>query len=430
MGRASLHGHGYDILVDLETGNIDYSRSSESLNLSFCGSLKEVEFIPEETKPCIFTLELNISQACNMGCTYCFANQGVYDNAGLMSEEIAKRSVDLLKKIPSSDQITISFFGGEPLLNLDTMRNLVDYSIRTLKDKKVNFQITTNGTILNPEILELFKKYNFKILVSIDGDKEHHDKYRRYKDDRPSYDAAVENIKKMKDSGLNLCVRATLCHGNTDIATFIQNFAGNLDIGIRISPVMSTDISLILDKNDCDEIYQSYLKVFSRAEAAKRYKEVFYNSQLSAAISYCQDLSISRPRPYFCGAGIRMISVDACGNVYPCHGLVGIEEFKIGNVIDDIYLDKLEGFLAQVHLANKKSCSTCFARNFCGGGCCHYFYLTNGDLNLPHDGFCGLMKTLYKLAVIFCVYMKDQKLPEDLARDPFLVELNDILLDR
>jgi uncharacterized protein len=425
-----LQGHGYDISVDLGTGNIDYSRSSGSLNLSFCGLLRDIKVTPEETKPRISTLELNISQACNMGCSYCFANQGEYDNAGLMSVEMAKRSVDILKKIPTMDQITISFFGGEPLLNLDTMNEIADYSIKTLKDKKVSFQIATNGTILNPEILELFRKYKFKIQVSIDGNKEHHDKYRRYKDGRPSYDTSVENIKIMKESRLNPCVRATLCHGNTDIAAFIQNFVGDFGIGIRLSPVMSIDRELILDEKDCNEIYQSYLEVFRRAEAAKKYKEIFYNSLLSAAISYCHNLSISRPRPYFCGSGVRMISVDACGNVYPCHGLVGIEQFKIGNVIDGINLEKLEEFLAQVHLVNKKSCSTCFARDFCGGGCCHYFYLTNGNLNLPHDGFCGLMRTLYKLAVIFCVYMKDQELPEDLARDPFLVELNDILLDR
>lgn len=124
-----------------------------------------------------------------------------------------------------------------------------------------------------------------------------------------------------------------------------------------------------------------------------------------------------------------MISVDISGNIYPCHGLVGNEEFKLGNVTDGLKIDKLEEFLRQIHLINKKRCSICFARNFCGGGCSHYFYLVNRDVNLPHEGFCELMRTLYKLAIIFCVYMKDQELPEDLARYPFLAELNDILID-
>ncbi len=423
----------YNIVLDLEKDKISYSYSDDVTNISFSGSPRRVDFKPEDCTPHFCGLDLNISQACNMSCSYCFANQGLYDDEGLMPIDVAKKSVDQFKRISSSGGLTIKLFGGEPLLNFGMIRELVGYLSQDLIDKKLDFEISTNGTIINEDILKFFKEQPVRIQVSIDGDKENHDRFRRFRDNRPSYEPIIENLKIMKDAGLMPEIRATLCHQNTNTQSMIQYFSNELDIKIKLSPVMSNDVNVVLDDDDFAQIFRSYLDLYQEVMVTKNYKDIFCNSILSAMILHCFEIngpSMSTPRPYFCGAGIRMISVDISGNIYPCHGFVGQDQFKIGNVYDSLDSGKLKKFLKKIHLANKEHCFDCFARNFCGGGCSHYFQFTNGDVNLPHKGFCEFVRTMYKLAIIFYVFMKDHDLPEDLIRKPGLIELNNLLLER
>lgn len=424
---------GYDIVVDLETDKISYSHLDKYTGISFRGSPQVVNFDPEDSTPNISGLDLNISQICNMGCTYCFANQGLYDDVGLMSLEMAKKSVDLFNEISVSNSLTIKFFGGEPLLNFKIMKDLVEYSARALEDRHLDFEISTNGTIINEEILNFFKDNPIRIQVSVDGDKNYHDIYRRFRDGKPSYETIIKNLKIMKDFGLNPEIRATLCHKNTDIKVFLKYFTNELGIKSKISPVMSEDVNVMLGVEDFAEIYRNYLDLYREVRVTKKYKAIFYNSILSAMILHCFDANSSsrpKPRPYFCGAGIRMISVDMSGNIYPCHGFIGQDEFRMGNVYDSLDILKLKKFLKRINLAHKEGCLNCFARNFCGGGCSHCFQFLNGDVNLPHSSFCEFIRTMYKLAIIFYVYMRDQGLPEDLVRYSGLIELNDLLMDR
>lgn len=436
----------YDIQVNLENGKICYFNSKKSTNISFFGPKPNIKiekttyfgfpdyeiFDPENYLSNICSLELNVSQICNMSCTYCFATSGTYGNSGIMLFETAKKAIDLLYNISKKNRISIKFFGGEPFLNFNLIKEVVEYVGDRFNGYDVDFQIATNGTIITEEILELIKNYSFSIQVSLDGNQLSHNKYRTFLDGTPTYELIISNLEKMREAGIEPQIRTTFCHKSEKITDFLLYYINNLNLQVNVSPVMSKDENVLLNQEDIDTIYQEYLDIFKDTIESRKYKGVLFNKVLREMILYCfetENLTVLTPRPYFCGAGLRMLSIDIAGNIYPCHGFIGHDQFNLGNVDTNIDQSKLKQFLDRIHIANKKECLNCIARNFCGGGCSHYFYETNDNISLPHEGFCGFVKTFYKLAIIFYVNMKEKRIPKELLKSSLYIELNDILLD-
>ncbi|MDI9394822.1 MAG: radical SAM protein [Euryarchaeota archaeon] len=438
--------NNYDIQVDLETGKINYSNLKENTKISFFGTFSDIKtentsyfssqdnqtFDLEYLLSSLCSLELNISQLCNMNCKYCFANSGTYGNAGMMSFETAKIAIDLLYGKTNNNHISIKFFGGEPLLNFTLIREIVEYIRSQYNGYNTDFEIATNGTIISEEILKLIKENSFNVQVSLDGDQCSHDKHRTFLDGTPTYEKIVSNIKKMKEAGIKPQIRTTFSHQNMDMKKFLLYYTNDLGLQVNFSPVMSKDSNLLLTEKDLIAIYQVYLEIFEDAVASDKYKGVLLNRVLRDMVLYCfetENPSLLTSKSYFCGAGLRMLSVDISGNIYPCHGFIGNDQFNFGNVYTCLDKSKLKHFLDRIHIANKSKCLSCVARNFCGGGCSHFFNETNDNVSLPHEGFCGFVKVLYKLAIIFYVNMKEKGISKEIVKSPLLTELNDILLD-
>lgn len=438
--------NNYDIKVNLETGKINYSSSKENTKISFIGTLTNLK--PEDTSffssqnnqtfdlenylSNLSLLELNISQLCNMKCSYCFANSGTYDNIGVMTFETAKKAIDLFYEKRKNKRISISFFGGEPFLNFNVIKEVVEYIKSQFNEYNTVFQIATNGTIVSDEILKFLKDNSFSIQVSLDGNQYFHDKYRTFLDGKPTYKKIVLNIKKMKEAGVEPKVRITFCHQNTEVKKIFSFLTNDLNVQVNVSSVMSKDKNVLLNQKDLNTIYQEYLEIFEDAITSEKYKVVLLNKNLRDMILYCfetENLNCLTTRSYFCGAGLGMLSVDIYGNIYPCHGFIGHDQFILGSVYNNIDRTKLKQFFDQIHIINKKECLNCIIRNFCGGGCSFYFNEINNNISLPHEGFCGLIKSLYKLAIIFYVNMKEKGIPKELIESPLYLELNDILVD-
>ncbi len=422
--------NGYDISVNLNTGNINYFYIGGDIKVSFFETSSGVNFDSKSTLIKIDTLELIVSQVCNMNCTYCFANQGIYDNSGLMTLKTAKRSLDLLHSISDSDHLKIAFFGGEPFLNFDLIKEVVIYANKIFKDRKLNFVIATNGTIINREMLEFIKNNSISIQVSIDGKKDSHDKYRTFNDGMPTYEKIFHNVKSMKEFGIEPVARATISHKNMVIKDFIPFSINDLNLRMNFWPIMSKDNDLLLNPDDYVKMYQEFLEIYNDMIDSSNYKLTSFNKVLRNMILYhfeTDNSSSAKQNSFFCGAGTSMISIDISGNIYPCHGFVGDDQFNMGNINAGINFNKLKRFVDHIHLANKNECFNCIARDFCGGGCSYRFYFMNHDLNKPSDDFCGFIKTMYKFSIILYVYMKDNGLPKELLINPCLIELYDLL---
>jgi uncharacterized protein len=438
----------FDIKVNLETGKISYSTSKEGTNISFFGKApkmkiekttyfdvpKQHNFDPEDYLSSVYSLELNVSQICNMKCAYCFAAGGTYGDSGLMSFQTSKKAIDLFYDITKNKHkhISICFFGGEPFLNFNLIREIVFYTENRFNGYDIDYETSTNGTIVTDEIIHFVKDYPFKIQVSLDGNQENHDKYRKFSDGTPTYREIVSNIKKMKESGLNLQIRSTICHQIENIKDFVSFYANDLNVKLYMLPVMSEDPSISLNEDDLNTIYQEYINIFNNSLKYDKYNEVMLNSILRTMILYCfetENLSLVKPRPFFCGAGLRMLTVDVSGDIFPCHGFVGHDQYNLGNVNNSVDTHKLKQFLDSIHIANKEKCLNCIARNFCGGGCSHFFNVVNKNIILPHESFCGFVITLYKLAIIFYVNMKEKGIPKELVKSPSFIELSPLFIE-
>jgi uncharacterized protein len=421
----------YDITVNQETGKISYLEISGETRISFCGIPPKVEFIPEDRSLDISSLFLVVSQDCNMCCTYCFANDGMYDKAGLMSAKTAKKAVELFRDITHSN-CRITFFGGEPLLNFEVIRETVNYAGELFKDRTVSFALVTNGTIITNEIVDFLKKNGFIVQVSVDGNERFHDNHRKFKDGRPTYQEIMLNVKAMKEAGVFVSVRATLCHGNTDLKDFLKYCANDLGVNVGFVPVRSDEEELIFGKEDVDALCKTYKDMFQEVVATGRFTEILRSPPLAAMIRTCFELENLPPakfEPDFCHAGKKSITVDTSGDVYPCHTFIGYEGFRMGN-IECPDMENIQNFVEKAHWKNKITCPHCFARIYCGGGCSHASYTANGDIRVPYKHFCEFMRSMFKLAIIFYVHMKKEGLPYAWVKNPVYLELADLLLKR
>jgi uncharacterized protein len=379
------------------------------------------------------SMSLNVSQICNMKCSYCWANEGSYNNKGLMDLNVAKKSINLLKTFSTSD-CSVTLFGGEPLLNFDVIKNIIPYAIDIFGERKIRFTIITNGTILNDEIIQIIKDYSILMKISIDGDIQHHDKNRTFKDGSPTYQKIITNVNKLKSAGISPEIRATLCHQNTNIKEFFDYFINNLNLTADVTPVRSIDKNIMFDKDDLAELYKNYLDIYKQLLDDGNLKCFLNNEMLNRMVVRCCDESemLSQNKTWGCDAGRGLIAIDIEGDIYPCPSFIGHEKFIMGN-IDDINFQKLRNFARSTHISNKNKCLSCDIKNICGGGCLHHNYTMSGDVAIPDEIQCEFNKSMYALGTMFYNYMKENELPAALVRDsalarsPELIELYRIL---
>ncbi|MBQ8247179.1 MAG: thioether cross-link-forming SCIFF peptide maturase [Lachnospiraceae bacterium] len=356
-------------------------------------------------QPVVKALCLHIAHDCNLGCKYCFAEEGEYHGRrALMSFEVGKKALDfLVKESGSRRNLEVDFFGGEPLMNWEVVKQLVEYgrSIEETYDKKFRFTLTTNGMLLNDEILEFANKEMGNLVLSIDGRKEINDYMRPTRNGKgSSYDIIVPKFKKAAESRnqMNYYVRGTYTHHNTDFCEDVLHLA---DMGfeqISVEPVVAPETEeYALTKEDLPVLFENYDKLAK--EMIKRRKEGkpfnFFHFMIDLSGGPCVAKRLSG-----CGSGCEYLAVTPWGDFYPCHQFVGEEEFLMGNVDVGIQRDDLRQMFSDCNVYSKEKCRNCFAKFYCSGGCAANSYHFHGHINDAYDIGCELQKKRIECAIM------------------------------
>ncbi len=336
------------------------------------------------------------SADCNLKCSYCFAGDGEYSGGTkLMPLEVAKKAVNLLLlKSGNKKNVEIDFFGGEPMLNFEVVKETVAYAQaeQDKYNKEVHFTITTNGTILDEESLKFINKYMDNVVISIDGRKKVHDKFRLYADGRGSYDLAIDNAKKIVAGreGKSYFVRGTFTRENLDFSNDVKHLASFGFKDISIEPVTGGEFDL--NDEELDVVLSEY-ENFSK-EYAKQDNYTFYHFNISLYKGPCIYKRLNG-----CGAGFEYGAVTPDGDIFACHRLVGEEEFKMGTVDDTEFDIELADRFRDNNVENIEECKICWAKYFCSGGCPATAYFTNGSISEPDKRACIMQKKRIECAL-------------------------------
>ena len=353
--------------------------------------------------PGIKALCLHVSHDCNLRCEYCFASKGDYQTGRkIMSREVALKAVDfLIEHSGKRHNIEIDFFGGEPLMNFETVKEAVAYSreIERHVGKRFYFTMTTNATLLNDERIDFINEHMDNVVISIDGRKEIHDAVRHNACGRGSYDDIVPFAQKLVDgrNGKSYFVRGTFTTKNKDFSNDVFHLA---DLGfkeISVEPVVGSGDDLYIKESDIPEILKEYdrlaLLYLERLRKGKTFR--FYHFNLDLYDGPCLFKRITS-----CGAGFEYFAVSPEGSIYPCHQFVGQNEFALGNVFDGIKNVELAGKFKNNNILTKDACSKCWAKLFCSGGCHANAWFTNADLTKPNEIGCILQKKRIECAIM------------------------------
>ena len=355
----------------------------------------------------IKALCLHVAHTCNLNCSYCFASQGKYQGErALMSFEVGKRALDFLVE-NSGDRrnLEVDFFGGEPSLNFDVVKRLVEYarSIEGEKNKNFRFTYTTNGVILNDEIQEFVNRECHNVVLSLDGRREVNDRFRVDYAGRGSYDTIVPNFKRLVESrgGKGYYVRGTFTHHNVDFTNDIKHMA---DLGfteLSMEPVVcSPDDPCALTKEDMPVIKEQY-EILAK-EMLKRKKEgrpfTFYHYMLDLKNGPCIYKRITG-----CGSGTEYMAVTPWGELFPCHQFVGDEKYSLGDIWSGVKNTAVQDEFRTCNAYARPECRDCWARLYCSGGCAANSYHATGSIGGIYEYGCELFKKRIECAVMMQV---------------------------
>lgn len=347
---------------------------------------------------------LHIAHDCNLACQYCFAEEGEYHGRrALMSFEVGKKALDfLIANSGNRRNLEVDFFGGEPLMNWQVVKDLVAYGREQekLHDKNFRFTLTTNGVLLNDEIMEFCNKEMANVVLSIDGRKEVHDKMRPFRKGAGSYDLIVPKFQKFAESRHQdkYYVRGTFTHYNPDFAADVLHLA---DLGfkqISVEPVVAEkEEPYAITEEDLPQLFEEYDKL--AAEMVRRHKEGddfnFFHFMIDLEGGPCVAKRLSG-----CGSGTEYLAVTPWGDFYPCHQFVGNEKFLLGNVDEGIKNTEIRDEFKCCNVYAKEKCRKCFARFYCSGGCAANAYNFSGDICGAYDIGCELQKKRIECAIM------------------------------
>lgn len=346
--------------------------------------------------PVIKALCLHIAHDCNIRCSYCFASQGDFKGTrSLMSLEVGKKSLDfLLENSGNRRNLEVDFFGGEPLMNFEVVKQLVEYGREREKQygKNFRFTLTTNGVLLNDEIIDYVNENMENVVLSIDGRKEINDKMRYTINGEGTYDIIIPKFKNLVDKrgDKSYYVRGTFTKFNTDFAKDVLHLA---DLGFKhtsVEPVVTEPGQPFeLTKEDLSTIFAGYdglaRELVKRENEGKGFN--FFHFMIDLNQGPCVIKRVSG-----CGAGSEYLAITPEGDIYPCHQFVGNEDFKLGNVMTNYDNTKLTKEFSDAHVYNKEKCKDCWAKFYCSGGCHANAYNFNDDIHVPYDLGCEMEK--------------------------------------
>ncbi len=354
--------------------------------------------VPEDAP--VKALCLHVSHDCNLRCKYCFASTGDFGTGRkIMPVEIAKKAIDwVVKKSGKRHNIEVDFFGGEPLMALDTVKHTVDYARAHEAEwnKHFRFTMTTNGMLLNDENTKYFNEHMDNCVLSLDGRKEVNDKNRLMVNGKGSYDIIVPKFLKLieqRDNNKDYYVRGTFTRDNLDFAEDVISIA---DLGvdsISVEPVTADDSDpYSIREEDLPIIFSEYERLAKIMLTRKDFNFFHFNVDLTQG-----PCVIKRMRG--CGAGCEYIAVTPDGEIYPCHQFVGKEEYKMGSVLSDAFDMEISNIFAGMNIYTREECKSCWARFYCSGGCSAANLNANGDMKIPYRIGCEMQKKRLECAI-------------------------------
>ncbi len=347
---------------------------------------------------------LHVAHTCNLNCEYCFAGQGKYHGKdAIMSFEVGKQALDfLVKNSGTRKNLEVDFFGGEPLVNFDVVKQLVKYarSIEKETGKHFRFTLTTNGMLLDDDVIDFLNKEMNNVVLSLDGRKEINDAKRKKINGEGSYDIIVPKFRNFveKRGNKEYYMRGTFTRNNLDFTKDIFHMA---DLGFKelsMEPVVSSpDTDYALKEEDLDTIFEQY-EILAK-EMIKRRKQgnpfTFYHYMIDLSGGPCIYKRITG-----CGSGTEYLAVTPTGDFYPCHQFVGDEKFLMGNVRDGVTNTELRDEFKLCNAYSRKECKDCWAKLYCSGGCSANAYHATGSINNVYEYGCKLFKKRIECAIM------------------------------
>lgn len=347
---------------------------------------------------------LHIAHDCNLRCEYCFASTGDFGvGRKLMPLETGKKAIDfLLENSGDRENLELDFFGGEPLMNWEVVKQIVLHARereKEYKNKKFRFTITTNGTLLNDEKIDFINKEMYNVVLSIDGRKEVNDKVRTHVNGTGCYDEIIEKYKKLVDKreGKDYYVRGTFTKYNLDFSEDVMHLADCGFEQISVEPVIGDpkEPYSIVEK-DLPIIFAEYEKLAMKMIELNKVKFCnFFHFMIDLDQGPC---AIKRLRGCSCGNEYVAITPDA--DIYPCHQFVGQEEFKMGNLMDNTFNSEIKDYFSKSHIYSKNECTHCWAKFYCSGGCNANNYFSTGDIHNVNKLACELQKKRLECAIM------------------------------
>lgn len=357
---------------------------------------------------------LHVAHDCNLACKYCFAGKGEYDGPkGLMSFETGKRALDfLIEQSGTRHNLEVDFFGGEPLLNWDVCKKLVEYGRSREKEcnKNFRFTVTTNGVLLNDEIMDFCNKEMGNVVLSLDGRKETHDRLRITRKNTGSYDLIIDKFKKFAESRnqKDYYMRGTYTHYNTDFSKDVIHMA---DLGFKelsIEPVVcSPSEDYALKESDLPVLKEQY-EILAN-EMLRRYRNsngfTFYHYMIDLDAGPCIVKRVSG-----CGVGTEYMAVTPDGELYPCHQFVGDEKFLLGDIWHGVQNKNVLKQFENCNVYSHKECKDCFAKLYCSGGCAANAYHSTGSVSGIYEFGCELHRKRIECAIMLKVAEAEENL--------------------
>ena len=363
--------------------------------------------LKQKTAGVVKALCLHIAHTCNLNCSYCFASQGKYHGErAVMSYEVGKRALDfLIENSGTRRNLEVDFFGGEPLMNFQVVKDLVAYarSIEKEKGKNFRFTLTTNGVLVDDEVIDWANRECSNVVLSLDGRKEIHDRFRVDYAGKGSWEKIVPKFQRFveKRGGRDYYMRGTFTHANPD---FLKDIRTMLDLGfneLSMEPVVcakgdpseltEADLAIVMDQ------YEKLAQLMLQKDKEGK-PFTFYHYMIDLSGGPCIYKRISG-----CGSGTEYMAVTPWGDLYPCHQFVGEEKFRLGNIWDGVTNTGIQGEFAACNVYAHPECRDCWARLYCSGGCAANAYHATGSVTGVYEDGCRLFRKRMECAIMVAV---------------------------
>jgi len=359
--------------------------------------------LKDKTSGVVKALCLHIAHTCNLNCSYCFASQGKYSGErAVMSFETGKRALDfLIENSGTRKNLEVDFFGGEPLMNFDVVKRLVEYarSVERAAGKNFRFTLTTNGMLIDDDVIDFANREMSNVVLSLDGRREIHDRFRVDYNGNGSFDRIVPKFQKLVSArgGKDYYMRGTFTHANPD---FLEDIKTMLDLGfteLSMEPVVcAPDDPSALTEEDIETVKRQYELL--AALMLERHREgrpfTFYHYMIDLTGGPCIYKRISG-----CGSGTEYMAVTPWGDLYPCHQFVGDEKFRLGDIWEGVTNTKIQDEFRHNNVYSHPDCENCWAKLYCSGGCAANAYHATGSVTGVYESGCELFRKRMECAI-------------------------------